>query len=153
MTTEVSGRPLVTRENVCPIDFTDLPPELVRYRDEGCDMASACLECPFPRCLEEDARAKARHLRHLRDTEISSAFECGHRGIEELAVMFGVSNLTIRRVLNRSGLSPPGKARKGRRMVVAEEKMGLKRHASRPPWVRRLSRALRRYRSRQRREK
>ena len=26
----------------------DLPPEYCHYRDEGCDLAESCLDCPFP---------------------------------------------------------------------------------------------------------
>ena len=31
----------------------DLPPEYCRYRDEGCEMASSCLNCPPPGCVYE----------------------------------------------------------------------------------------------------
>jgi hypothetical protein len=156
--TEAADRSLVPLGNTCPIDFTDLPPELIQYRDEGCDMAPTCLECPFPRCLEEDARARTRRLRYLRDTEISDVFESGDRQVEELAGMFGVSSLTVRRALKKSGLSLPRKARKRRRKIMAVEKTRVReRRGSRPStrlaWQKRLSGAIRREKSNQRRKK
>ena len=32
-------------------DGLDLPPEYCHYRDEGCDLADSCLNCPLPRCI------------------------------------------------------------------------------------------------------
>ncbi len=31
-------------------DGLDLPPEYCHYRDEGCDLAGFCLNCPLPIC-------------------------------------------------------------------------------------------------------
>ncbi len=36
----------------------DLPPEYCRYRDEGCDLADSCLDCPFPQCIYEQPRGR-----------------------------------------------------------------------------------------------
>ena len=36
---------LLNAESVAEID---LPPEFCRYRDEGCELAESCLDCPFP---------------------------------------------------------------------------------------------------------
>jgi hypothetical protein len=44
----------------------DLPPEYCTYRDEGCDHAAACLECPFPRCLYDVPRGRQRHVARAR---------------------------------------------------------------------------------------
>ncbi|MFC2011982.1 hypothetical protein ACFLVU_02510 [Chloroflexota bacterium] len=32
----------------------DLPPEYCHYRDEGCDLAESCLNCPFARCVYDE---------------------------------------------------------------------------------------------------
>lgn len=148
MTTETIDRPIVPLGNTCPVDFTDLPPELVRYRDEGCEMAPTCLECPFPRCLKEYAGAKARHLRRLRDREILAAFKSGHTRTKELAGIFGVSCLTVRRALKKSGLDLSRRARKRRPKVGAAQesevpKRRASRRRSRPAWAKRLFRDLR----------
>ena len=35
---------------------SDLPPEYHHYRDEGCEMADSCLNCPFPQCIYDEPR-------------------------------------------------------------------------------------------------
>lgn len=60
---------------------TDNLPEYTRYRDEGCEAAPSCLNCPFPHCLEESPRARqvaataviARHLAALRRQGMTTA--------------------------------------------------------------------------------
>ncbi len=32
----------------------DLPPEYCHYRDEGCEFADSCLNCPLSRCIYDD---------------------------------------------------------------------------------------------------
>ena len=36
----------------------DLPPEYCHYRDEGCEFADSCLNCPFPQCIYDEPRGK-----------------------------------------------------------------------------------------------
>jgi hypothetical protein len=76
----------------------DLPPEFCRYRDEGCELAGSCLECPFPRCLLEEPRGRQRWLKESRDREISRLYAEGKR-VKELAETFRVSQRTIQRAL------------------------------------------------------
>ena len=38
----------------------DLKPEFCHYKDEGCEYAPSCLECPYPQCLYDAPRG--RHL-------------------------------------------------------------------------------------------
>ncbi len=38
----------------------DLKPEYCHYRDEGCEYAKACLECPFPQCLYDEPGGRQR---------------------------------------------------------------------------------------------
>ncbi len=83
-------------------DELDLPPEYCRYRDEGCEFASSCLNCPFPRCIYEQPRGRQHWLKRLRAGQIMRLFTIEGRGIKELAEMFGVSQRTIQRALKRA---------------------------------------------------
>lgn len=80
----------------------DLPPEYCRYRDEGCDLAGSCLDCPFPKCIYDEPGGRQRWLKRLRDREMMNLFSCEGRGVKELAFMFGVSQRTVQRVLGRT---------------------------------------------------
>jgi hypothetical protein len=78
----------------------DLPPEFCHYKDEGCEYAKACLDCPFPQCLYDEPRGRQRWMKELRNREINRLFETG-RNVRELAVMFDVSDRTVQRALKR----------------------------------------------------
>lgn len=77
----------------------DLLPEQCHYRDEGCDLAPACLECPFPRCLLEEPDGKRRWLKGRRDQKMYSLFYEGGRAVREIAVEYRVSERTVQRAL------------------------------------------------------
>jgi hypothetical protein len=81
-----------------PLNEIDLPPEYCHYKDEGCEYARACLECPFPRCLYDEARGRQRWLKELRDREILRLFGAG-RKVNELAALFDVSERTVQRAI------------------------------------------------------
>ncbi|MFH1382610.1 MAG: hypothetical protein ABIH70_06915 [Chloroflexota bacterium] len=78
--------------------ISDLP-ENCHYRDEGCELARSCLNCPFPRCVYDEAGGKRRWLKRLRAREMSRLFNIEKKGIKELALMFGVSERTVQRAL------------------------------------------------------
>ena len=81
-----------------PAITLDLPPEYCHYRDEGCDLADSCLNCPFPQCVYELPGGRQHWLKKLRDREIARLFnEC--KGVKELALIFGVSQRTVQRAL------------------------------------------------------
>jgi len=80
-------------------DEPDLPPEYCHYRDEGCEFAESCLNCPFPQCLYDEPRGKQRWLKELRNREIAGLFGSGRWGVKELALLFGLSQRTIQRAL------------------------------------------------------
>ncbi len=84
---------------------SDLPPEYCHYRDEGCEMAASCLNCPFQQCLYEPG-GRQRWLKKLRDREIIRLFAKESRSVKELALIFGLSQRTIQRAL-KSSLSKP----------------------------------------------
>ena len=82
-------------------DVLDLPPEYCHYRDEGCDLAGSCLNCPLPRCIYDQSGGKQRWLKRLRDKEIIRLAGSGGKGVKELATMFRLSQRTVQRVLKR----------------------------------------------------
>jgi AraC-like DNA-binding protein len=98
----------------------DLPPEYCHYRDEGCEFAESCLNCPFTQCLYDEPRGKQRWLKDLRNKEIARLFSGGW-GMKELALMFGLSQRTIQRALkSTSSVSSLGYSRKTDRRAETE---------------------------------
>lgn len=79
----------------------DLLPEYCRYKDEGCELADSCLNCPFPDCICSQPGGKQHWLKGLRDGEVLRLFTQG-KGVGELALIFGVSRRTIQRILKRA---------------------------------------------------
>jgi len=77
----------------------DLPPEYCHYRDEGCDLAGSCLNCPFPACIYDEPGGRQRWQKKLRAREMVRLFTIEGEGIKELAQMFGVSQRTVQRAL------------------------------------------------------
>jgi hypothetical protein len=76
----------------------DLLPEYCHYRDEGCEFAASCLNCPFEKCIYDEPRGRQRWLKELRDREIDRLFSQGW-GLKELALLLGLSQRTIQRAL------------------------------------------------------
>ena len=80
----------------------DRPPELTHYRDEGCRFWSACLSCPFARCLFEEPGGARHALNAVRDGEIRRLFAAGEPAVA-IAERFGVTRRTVYRVLGGVG--------------------------------------------------
>ena len=80
----------------------DLPPEYCRYRDEGCELSTSCLNCPLPQCIYDEPGGRQRWLKRFRNKEIARLFSSEGREIRELASMFGVSRRTVQRALKSS---------------------------------------------------
>ena len=78
---------------------SDLLPEYCQYKDEGCDLADSCLECPFPQCIYEQPGGKRHWQKNIRDGEITRLFASEDKGIKELALIFGISQRTVQRAL------------------------------------------------------
>jgi hypothetical protein len=76
----------------------DLKPEYCHYKDEGCEYAQSCLECPYPRCIFDEPRGQYQRLKELRNKEINRLFSSGWC-VKELALLFGVSQRTVQRAL------------------------------------------------------
>ena len=98
MTNEKSGA-VLENENISG-EEKDLPPEFCRYRDEGCEYARSCLECPLQQCLYDEPRGKQRWLKDLRNREINRLFKTGKK-VSELAKRFDVSERTIQRAVRK----------------------------------------------------
>ncbi|MDP2731413.1 MAG: helix-turn-helix domain-containing protein [Dehalococcoidales bacterium] len=77
----------------------DLPPEFCRYRDEGCELADSCLNCPFARCIYDEPGGKQHLLKGWRAKEIARLFTIEGKKIRELARLFNVSQRTVQRAL------------------------------------------------------
>lgn len=77
----------------------DFPPEYCHYRDEGCELADSCLNCPFPRCVYESPRGRQRWLKRQRNREMTRLFTTEGKGVKELAQSFNVSPRTVQRAL------------------------------------------------------
>ncbi len=79
----------------------DLPPEYCRYRDEGCELAGSCLDCPFPKCVYDEPGGRQHWLKGRRDKEMANLFNSEGKGVKELASLFRVSQRTVQRALKR----------------------------------------------------
>ncbi len=77
----------------------DLPPEYHHYRDEGCDLADSCLNCPLQKCIYDEPGGRQCWLKRQRDKEIARLFTTDGKRIKELALMFGLSQRTVQRAL------------------------------------------------------
>ena len=79
----------------------DLLPENCQYRDEGCELAASCLNCPFPECIYDKPGGKQKLLKEQRDAEIARLFNEENKSIRELALLFNLSTRTIQRALKK----------------------------------------------------
>ena len=94
---------------------SDLPPEYCHYKDEGCELAACCLDCPFPQCIYDEPRGRQRLLKTMRNGEIARLFSDGNKEVKELASMFGLSQRTIQRALKSTLLTSASKTENGDR--------------------------------------
>lgn len=81
---------------------SDLLPEYYRYRDDGCEFAKSCLNCPFPKCIYDQPGGRQCWLKRLRDREMLRLFITEDKEVKELALRFGVSQRTVQRALKRA---------------------------------------------------
>ena len=77
----------------------DLLPEQIRYKDEGCDLASSCLHCPYEECIYDKPGGKRHWMKEERSAEMIRLHLREGKTVKELAVMFGVSRRTVQRAL------------------------------------------------------
>ena len=74
-------------------------PDDINWKDRGCEVFPSCLNCPRPRCIEEESRGKQR-LRML--TRVSQMAQLKHQGknTAEIAALFKLSQRTVQRALS-----------------------------------------------------
>ena len=80
-------------------DSSDLRPEYCHYRDEGCELAESCLNCPFANCIYDEPGGKRRWMKRLRAREIARLHIDEGKKVKELSEMFGISERTVQRTL------------------------------------------------------
>ena len=80
----------------------DLPPEYCHYKDDGCEFAASCLNCPMAQCVYDEPGGKQRWLKKLRDREVVRLFCHESKAVRELALRFSLSERTIQRALKNS---------------------------------------------------
>ena len=83
----------------------DLLPEEIDWRDEGCEVFRSCLNCPLPRCIEEELRGQHRLRMAERNRRMAELRKSG-RSVGEIADLFGVSKRTVERALRGDKKSP-----------------------------------------------
>lgn len=76
----------------------DLLPEEINWRDEGCVAFTSCLNCPLPRCVEEESRGQQKLRLALRNKRMAEFRQIG-KSVKEIAGLFGVSQRTVQRAL------------------------------------------------------
>jgi methylphosphotriester-DNA--protein-cysteine methyltransferase len=79
----------------------DLLPDEVEWRDEGCELFPSCLNCPLPRCVEDEPRGQQRLRMAARKRRMVELRQMG-RGVKEIAELFGVSKRTVQRAFQNN---------------------------------------------------
>lgn len=77
----------------------NLLPQDTRYRDTGCDLFPSCLNCPLPRCVEEEPRGRERRRMQAK-VHIARAMSTQGLSNHELAALLNVSVRTVSRYIN-----------------------------------------------------
>ncbi len=93
---------------------SDTLPENTRYKDDGCDVSTSCLDCPLSLCKYDDPGWLQRESRRTRDDEIFRLRE-ERVPVAEISKRFGISTRTVHRIVQRGGAAP---------VTVAEEDDG-----------------------------
>ncbi len=74
---------------------SDRLPEHIHYRDDGCEIAPKCLECPLPACRYDLPPKRAGAL--LREAQLRALLAQGLTA-DEAAARMGVSRRTVFRL-------------------------------------------------------
>jgi len=84
-------------------DGLGLLPDEVNWRDEGCEVFGSCLNCPLPRCVEEEPRGQQRLRLAARDRRVVELRRSG-KSVKDIAGLFGVSRRTVERALKNQNV-------------------------------------------------
>jgi hypothetical protein len=77
----------------------DTLPENTIYRDDGCDVADSCLDCPLPVCKFDAPGWLQRASRYERDMDVVNMRVRDGLSVEEIAERVELSGRTIHRIL------------------------------------------------------
>ena len=94
-----SHRKVLNSNETVPIRKTALP-EYATYRDTGCELAAACLECPLALCKYDDPNWGKRKRKVGRDMEIVRLRSNGEK-VSQIAKIVNTSERTVYRVIQR----------------------------------------------------
>ena len=97
---------------------SDTLPENTRYRDNGCDAALTCLECPLSLCKYDDPGWLQRENRRTRDDEIFR-LRSQQVPVAEISKRFGISTRTVHRIVQRGGATPLASDEEGVNPIVS----------------------------------
>ena len=97
---------------------SDTLPENTRYRDDGCDAALTCLECPLSLCKYDDPGWLQRENRRTRDDEIFR-LRSQQVPVAEISKRFGISTRTVHRIVQRGGATPVASDEEGVNPIVS----------------------------------
>ena len=97
---------------------SDTLPENTRYRDDGCDAALTCLECPLSLCKYDDPGWVQRENRRTRDDEIFR-LRSQQVPVAEISKRFGISTRTVHRIVQRGGATPVASDEEGVNPIVS----------------------------------
>ena len=97
---------------------SDTLPENTRYRDDGCDAALTCLECPLSLCKYDDPGWLQRENRRTRDDEIFR-LRSQQVSVAEISKRFGISTRTVHRIVQRGGATPLASDEEGVNPIVS----------------------------------
>ena len=81
---------------------SDTLPENTRYKDDGCDVSSTCLDCPLPLCKYDDPGWLTRVRRDDRDSQVLRIRRDEGATIVEVARRFHISQRTVHRIVARN---------------------------------------------------
>lgn len=81
----------------------DLLPDEIEWWDEGCEFFPSCLNCPLPRCVEDEPRGQQRLRMAARKRRMAELKRIG-KNVKEIAELFGVSRRTVQRALKNQKL-------------------------------------------------
>ena len=80
----------------------DLKPEHCSYVDEGCELFPSCLDCPFPRCIEELPLSQQKLGIEYRDQEIVRVYQQEKKNVMDLALQFRIPVCVVERIMKDS---------------------------------------------------
>ena len=72
----------------------------IEWRDEGCEFFLSCLNCPLPKCVEDEPRGLQRLRMAARKRRMVELRRRG-KSVKEIAELFGVSRRTVQRAFKK----------------------------------------------------